>query len=305
MDPRGYLYVLGAAVLWGLIGPISKFIFAHGVSALETAFWRSSLGWCMFALHALLVTGFRISREHFVPLAVFSVLGITLFYGSYMVSIEYVGAALASVLLYTAPAWVALLSWIFLDEKMTGWKLSALMLTLTGVTCVSLGPQMFNGGGNVSFSWLGLMCGLTAGFTYALYYIFGKKYFSGYATPTLFFYALPVGSIGLYPFIEFAPKAGSTWLWLLLLAATTTYGAYIFYYAGLKRLEATRVSIIATLEPVIASLLAFTIWHERFDFMGYIGSGLILSAVLLTIAESSRRKSAKPLVDRRPGGNGQ
>lgn len=304
MDPKGYLYVLGAAVLWGLIGPISKFIFADGVSALETAFWRSTLGWGMFAIHALLFSGFRIARHHFVPLAIFSILGITLFYGSYMLSIEYVGAALASVLLYTAPAWVALLSWIFLAEKMTGWKIAALSLTLAGVAGVSLGPQIM-GGGNVSFSWLGILSGLTAGFTYALYYIFGKKYFSGYATPTLFFYALPVGSLGLYPFIEFVPKGGSTWLWLLLLAATTTYGAYICYYAGLKRLEATRVSIVATLEPVIASLLAFTIWNERFDFMGYLGSGLILSAVLLTIAEGSRKKIAKPIIGRKAGGNGQ
>jgi DME family drug/metabolite transporter len=63
------------------------------------------------------------------------------------------------------------------------------------------------------------------------------------------------------------------------------------YYAGLRRLSATRTAIVATLEPVLAAAPAYVWWDERFDIMGYAGSALILAAVLCTILGGSRGPS--------------
>ncbi len=282
----GYLLVLCAAVLWALIGPLSKFLFAEGVTPLEVAFWRSTIGWGLFAVQALaLRTGQRAKASDLPALAAFGLVGVALFYGSYQVAIEHVGAALGSMLLYTAPAWVALLSRLVLAEPTTPAKLCAVAATILGVALVSL-----SGGGTVKPSALGVLAGLTAGFTYALYYIFGKKFLTRYDTATLFLYALPVGSLCLLPFVHFAPKSPSAWALLVLLSAATTWGGYSVYYAGLKRLEATRAAVVATLEPVIAAWLAWWWWNERFGPAGYLGSGLILAAVLLMVAEGARRR---------------
>lgn len=287
MELRGYLLVLCAALLWALIGPVSKGIFAQGVSPLEAAFWRSLIGWGLFAADALVRGSVRARTRDLPALALFGLVGVSLFYGSYLLSIDLVGAALAAVLLYTAPAWVAVLSRLVLAEPLDAGKLGAVAATVAGVACVS-----FTGGGSVRLSVPGILLGLTAGFTYALYYIFGKKYLHRYPTSTIFLYALPVGALGLLPFVTFAPKNAAAWGLLLLLSATTTYGAYSIYYAGLKRLEATRAAVVATLEPALSAVLAWWWWDEHFGLAGYLGSALILSAVLFMVLQGAKPRTA-------------
>ncbi len=288
MHLRGYIYVLCAAALWALIGPLSKQAIALGVSPLEAAFWRSAIGWSCFATHALATRAWKLQRKDAPAVACFGLLGVSTLFGSYVLSISMVGAALASVLLYTAPAWVAVLSCLMLGETMNPHKLAALVMTLAGVALVSLGPAITSGEGLGAVNLTGIALGLLSGFSYATYYIFGKLYLGRYSTPTLFLYALPVGCLGLLPFLHFGHKSPQAWLVLALLAVTTTYGAYSVYYAGLRRLEATRVAIVATLEPVLAAGLAYLWWDERFDALGYAGSALILAAVLCAILGGSR-----------------
>jgi len=283
MRLKGYLYVLCAAALWALIGPLSKLAMAQGVAPLEAAFWRSAMGWTLFAVHAASTGAWRLQRQDAPAVAAFGVIGVSTLFGAYILSISMVGAALASVLLYTAPAWVAVLAWLTLGERMHAHKLAALAMTLVGVACVSLGPALMSGQGLGAVNLPGILLGLLSGFSYATYYIFGKRYLGRYATPTLFLYALPVGCLGLLPFVTFGAKSPQAWLTLAVLAATTTYGAYSVYYAGLRVLSATRTAIVATLEPVLAAGLAYVWWGERFDALGYAGSALILAAVLCTI----------------------
>jgi len=280
---QGYLYVLCAAFLWALIGPVSKQVMALGVSPLEAAFWRSAIGWSFFAVHAIATGAWRLQRKDAPAVASFGIIGVSTLFGAYVLSISMVGAAMASVLLYTAPAWVAVLAWLTLGEKMHAHKLIALLMTLAGVACVSLGPALFSGRGFGAVNVPGVLLGLLSGFSYATYYIFGKRYLGRYSTPTLFLYALPVGCLGLLPFVTFGPKSPQAWFFLTLMAVTTTYGAYSVYYAGLRRLEATRTAIVATLEPVLSAVFAYVWWDERFDLSGYAGSALILAAVLCTI----------------------
>jgi drug/metabolite transporter, DME family len=286
---QGYIYVLCAAFLWALIGPLSKQVMALGVSPLEAAFWRSAFGWTFFATHAFATGAWRLKRKDAPAVASFGIIGVSTLFGAYILSISMVGAAMASVLLYTAPAWVAVLAWLTLGEKMHAHKLIALSMTLAGVACVSLGPAILSGQGLGAINLPGILLGLLSGFSYATYYIFGKRYLGRYATSTLFLYALPVGCLGLLPFVTFGPKSPQAWFFLILLSVTTTYGAYSVYYAGLRRLEATRTAIVATLEPVLSAIFAYVWWGERFDGMGYAGSALILAAVLCTILGGNRQ----------------
>jgi drug/metabolite transporter, DME family len=302
MQVRGYLYVLCAAALWALIGPLSKQAIAFGVAPLEAAFWRSALGWSLFAAHALCTRSWKLQRADAPAVAAFGVFGVATLFGAYILSIHYVGAALASVLLYTAPAWVAVLAWLWLGEAITGSKILALCLTLLGVACVSLGPSILSGRGLGAVNLPGILLGLLSGLSYATYYIFGKRYLGRYATPTLFLYALPVGCLCLLPFVPFGAKSWQAWLTLAALALTTTYGAYSVYYAGLRILSATRTAIVASLEPVLAAALAFVWWGERFDMAGYAGSALILAAVACTVLggrAGSVAKTPEPAVEAR------
>ncbi|KAB1440383.1 DMT family transporter [Pseudodesulfovibrio senegalensis] len=297
MDVRGLCYVLAAAFMWGIIGIFTKYILKDGVSALEIAFWRAAFAWVLFLIHATAKKQLKVKTVDLTILVGFGFICVTLFYASYQLAIRDVGVALAAVLLYTAPAWVAFLSRLVLGEALTPSKIACVAMTIGGVACISLGPSLFDDGPAVRLDKFGLAAGLVAGLTYALYYIFGKKILHRYATPTIFVYALPFGALFLLPFVHFAPKTPQTWMLLASMAAVTSYGAFSAYYAGLKRLDATHAAVIATLEPVVASIMAFTLFGESFGVWGYGGSTLIIAAVLIVVMGGGRPATRKTQMD--------
>ncbi len=291
MALQGFLFIFVAAFLWGLIGPAAKFAFAAGASPLETAFWRAAFGAVFFGLHCLSRREYVVAKRDMTPILAFGLVGVSIFFGSYQVAVREGGAALASILLYTAPAWVALLSRVILKETLTPAKLAALAVSMLGAGLVSLGS---GGGLETGASFLGVVCGLVSGLTYALHYIFGKKYLPAYSAATLYCYLLPVGALGLLPWVDFTGKGVVPWAVFLFLGLFTTYGAYSFYCAGLTRLSATRVAVIANLEPVIAAIMAFVWWGEYFSPIGYAGGLLVLSGVAVMATAKEGKTMVRP-----------
>ncbi|MCS7240284.1 MAG: DMT family transporter, partial [Candidatus Bipolaricaulota bacterium] len=115
----GHLALLGAAALWGLIGPVSRLAFREGLAPLEVAFFRAALAWPIFLAHALWQRKVGVRAKDLLFFVPFGLVGITAFYGAYQLAIRFGGAALAAVLLYTAPIWVALLAPWLLGERLT------------------------------------------------------------------------------------------------------------------------------------------------------------------------------------------
>jgi DME family drug/metabolite transporter len=278
---RGYAFIVAAAVLWGMIGPFSRLAFQEGIAPMEVAFWRALLAWVLFGGHAMIRHEVSLDRKDIPYILVFGVCGVSLFYFVYQMAVKQGGAAQAAVLLYTAPAWVIVLSRIFLKESITPTKISAVVLTLIGISAISMGKGAGQDGSPVSVSAIGF--GLSSGFCYSLYYIFGKHFTGRYSSYNLFLYVLPIGALGLLPWVAFTPKTPTAWLALISLAIICTYGANACYYLGLKYLEAGRASITATLEPVVAAVIAYFWWGEVFTVQSYMGSAVILSAVVLMI----------------------
>lgn len=301
---KGYLCIIAAAVLWGIIGPISRLAFDQGVMPMEVAFWRAVLTWICFGGHAVIIGQVRVQRRDLPALLVFAVTGVTLFYGSYQLAVNKGGAALAAVLLYTAPAWVTLLSRFFFREALSLLKLVALALTIAGVAGVSFGAGGRPGGPAIQLDASAFVFGLMAGFCYSLYYIFGKHFSGRYDSPTIFLYILPLGALLLLPWVSFVHKTAVAWGALITLAFFSTYLAYYFYYAGLRYLEASRAAITATLEPVIAAVVAYMWWHETFALIGYLGGALILAAVVLIVWDGARleRRTRRGAADPKSAG---
>lgn len=277
------LFILLAAVLWGLLGILGKQAQAAGVLPLEVAFWRATLGGLLFGSHAFF-TGSPLPRGRDLWVtAGFGVLGVSVFYGSYQLAVRSGGASLASVLLYTAPAFVALMGWAFLREKLGARELLAVGGTLAGIALISLG-----GGQGVNVNGAAIGYGLIAGFTYSLYYLYGKGFFGRYSPAALYAVALPVGALALLPFVQFTSKTSGAWGSLISIALFSTYLAYSAYSAGLQHLPATRASVIASLEPVVAAGLAALLFGERLAPLALLGAALVIgAALLLSVANSA------------------
>jgi DME family drug/metabolite transporter len=277
----GYLFIIMAAVFWGLIGIFSSLAFSQGVGPMEVAFWRAVLTWFCFGSQAVISKQTKIDKKDFPLFLVFALFGISLFYIAYQFAVKTGGAAFASVLLYTAPAWVVACSFFIYRERLTWIKFMAVVLVILGVFLIS------KTGGNtqssLSIGWIAILSGLASGFCYSLYYTIGK-YFSGrYSSANLFLWVLPIGALGILPFVDFVEKTTLAWAALISVSLVSTFLANFCYYQGLKTLEAGKASIVATLEPVVAAVTAYIFLGEYFSFLGYVGAGLILLAVMSTI----------------------
>jgi DME family drug/metabolite transporter len=290
-----YLYIFAAALLWATIGPAARFALQAGIEPLEISFWRAAVAGLLFALHAAVRGRLRVARRDLPAVGGFALLGVTIFYWSYFRAVELGGAALAAILLYTAPAWVALAAALWLGERLTVRKALAVASTLGGIALVALGGKTgaaSAAGATTSVS--ALAWGLLSGLAYAAYYLFGKRYFARYEPSTLFAYALPLGALLLLPAVSFSPKSTAEWLVLLFLGVVPTYGANLLYGFGLARVEATRAATVATLEPVAAAALAYAVWGEALSARSYVGAALVLAGVLLVATERATDASLEP-----------
>src|SRR5690606_4250676 len=91
----------------------------------------------------------------------------------------------------------------------------------------------------------------------------------------------------------------AVWLDLLLMGVLSTYLAYFIYYTGLRTVPASRAVLVATVEPLLAALLAALLFGERFGISGIIGGSLILAAALLAGFKRPRRAPSEALAEGR------
>lgn len=289
----GYLLVALAAVLWALLGIFSKRLLAAGLSATEIAFWRAALGGLLFVIHAGATGQLRLQRRSDAwAFVAFALVGVTLFYSALNLAIDAGGVSLAFILLYTAPAFVAVLAALLLGERLTRAKGALVLLSVVGVALVAR-----SGGGGVNVSAAALAWGLIAGLSYSSYYLFGKWVLARYSPATVYALVMPIGAAGLLPWVPFdavGNASASLWLDLGLMAGLSTYLAYLVYYTGLKRVEASRAVLVATIEPVVAAVLAATLFGERLGAVGVVGAALVLAAALLSATPPRRRSGGRP-----------
>lgn len=282
---RGYFLVLLAAALWATLGVIYKYLSnTYGVPPLAVAAFRAGLGGLLLLVGLGLVrpTWLRVNRQAARIAIIYGVFGIALFYAVYINAILTAGVAVAAVLLYTAPAWVALIAWRFLGERLTRLHLVALALTLAGSALVAQAyrPELLR------LNLIGIVWGLLSGLTYGLWSVFNKVGVRHTNPWTLQCYGMLAGAAVLLLLQPAAPLrtavlSPATAGWLLALALGPTVGASVAYAAGVRHVPVSIASLVATLEPVLAAVLANLVLGETLSPGQVAGGCLILFAVWL------------------------
>ena len=284
--------ILLAATGWGVIGLFSRPLGEAGLSALQVTFVRSviTLAGMGLLLLARDRTLFRIDlRDGWMFLGT-GLVSIVFFNVCYFTTIEMTTLATASILLYTAPCFVMVMSAVFFKERITARKLTALALAFGGCVLVS---GIGAGGGLPPF---GLLTGIGSGLGYATYSIFGKAALKKYHAFTLIFYTFVVSTVCLAPFVGIgqcarAIAAGGNAPWLALgLGLISTFMPYVCYTTGLENVEAGRASVLAFAEPMVATLAGIVAYHERLGVRSAAGIALIFIAILLLSIPAKNRE---------------
>ncbi len=285
----GPILLFSAAALWGLIGPLSKLIFAGGMLPLETAFWRGSFAGLAFFIHWLFNRHpLPCSLKQITAIVLFGLFGVALLEGSFVYAVSYGGAALASVLLYSAPIWVNIAGVLFFKESIPLKQRLSLSLAFSGVLGICLW------GGNADFSAPALVWGLLSGLSYASFYISGKVFFRHTHPVVVYMIAFPVASLAILSVILItSPSSVSetvshlvslkaeTITASLLMGLVCTYLPYLLYGAGLKLVETSRAAIMTMVEPVVSVAIAAVMWGELFSVQGYLFAALVIIGVAM------------------------
>ena len=279
VNTLGLAAVISASTLWAIAANVASGLFSIGLNPLDLAGASAliaTLG--LTLLNTLLGRGGTktISKQHFVLGIVFA-----LFVGADYIAIAKLPVAVAIVLIFNAPTivvlWTAIANRRFPSPKV----MLALVLSVIGVLLVS----ELLAGDMAQFNSFGILIGLATAAFFAVYTLLSEKVSVEGSTPievmqqifsiaSLFWVA--------YLFTQGMPTQllePTNFPKVLYMGIAGNLLPYLLYLWGIQRVQAQRAVIIATIEPVIAAVLAWFWFGQTLTAMQIIGGGLILVAI--------------------------
>jgi len=295
-EKGGYLYILIGTTLWGVSSVVAKSLFIKGVLPAELVQIRLTLA----ALTLLLIL-LTLDRNRLVvswkDLPYFLVLGFVGGAGvqfTYYYTISKIHVGPAVLIQYLSPVWIALYAFIFQKEPLTKGKIAALFLALLGCYFAVGGYRM----DLLRLNRIGIVSGLISSVFFSFYALYGEKGLKKYDPWTLILYGFGFGA--LFYWILISPIKVITqgysfkiWMAFLYIAIFSTLIPFGLYFKGIERVRATRASITATWEPVVAGVTAYFVLGEVLSPLQVAGGiGVIAAIVLLQLAQEKTAPSS-------------
>ena len=291
----GPALILLAGCFWGSMGIFVRRLTDYGFSSIQIAAIRVTLAALIFCMLLLIKdpSGFRISVKD-IPLFLGLGFGSILFFTvCYFTAITMMPLSTAAILLYTSPIWIMLMSVLFFREKLTGRKLLALALAFAGCVLVS-------GVSGEGMTLPGLLVGLGSGIGYGLYSILGTVALRRYSPYTVTTYTFAFAALGSWLICRpadmlakfaAAPNLPGLVFFCFLTALVTAVIPFLAYTLGLRTVEASRAGILATVEPLVATLIGVAVFSEPLTLLSGLGILLILAAVVLLNGKTESENS--------------
>jgi drug/metabolite transporter (DMT)-like permease len=311
---RGVAAVLSAGCLWGAVGVFVRVLDDARYSPLTVVFVRMSIAFVLLAVF-LLISGrasfFRIKLRHlplFAGTGVSSAIMLNLFYSMSTVMNP---LAVASILLATAPVFVVILSAPIFKEKITVAKAQSLVIVFAGcvLTSGNIGGGVIGAASGMSgVTPQGIAIGLLAGIGWGLYGITTRFCLNrGYKSLTVNIYSFLIGGVACAPFTNFgvivasiSAAPGYMTMILILHTLVASLLPYSLFTYGMNYMDTGKASILASIEPVVATLIGFFFYGEKPDGVTIAGIALVLFGIVLLNLPNGVRSLRPPRFMRLP-----
>ena len=281
---RGVLEALAAATLWGSSGIFSVYLFRSGVSPGGVALLRPVIALVLLVAGALALrpSSLRLDRSGLVFLLGVGGFTVSLFQLSYQMSIDAIGVPSTVAMVFLAPSLVVASAGPLLGEWPTARRILLALLTAAGVWLSVRGAEQTE----TAFGATGLVWGFLAAVGYAGYTLIGRYAGARWDVITTVVYSTAGACVilaALVPLVAsplVSPATGRGWLLLTAYALVTIAVAQMLFYDALRHAEASRVSIAAAAEPVVAAILATVLLSQGLDPIGWVGLLLVVAGVV-------------------------
>lgn len=284
-DVLGTIYVLIAGVLWGTMGVFVNYFNSLGLGSIDIAGVRVFFA-SILVLLFILAKDPKLLKIKLKDLWCFlgsGLISLMIFTICYFRTIVLASMSVAAVLLYTSPVFVIILSFIIFKEKITKAK------AISCIVCVA-GSAFVSGviGSDTKISLVAFILGITSGFAYALYSIFSRFALQKhYNSLTITAYTFLFATIGLLFFVDIPDITESVLtnplvcVIMLLSGLVTAVLPYLFYTMGLERIESGKAAVVAAIEPVVAVILGWLIFHDDLSLLQYFGILLVITSIAI------------------------
>lgn len=290
----GYLLVALSALCFGLIPVFARIAYASGVQTATLLFLRFFLGGIFLAVIAYRQRAPLPPKQYWPFLFLLGFIGYSGTSFGYFSALGYASASIVSLLLYTYPALVIILSMIFTSEKISFLKWISLLFASCGCFLV------IGFGGEAQST--GVLLALGAAFVYSLYIIIsaqivGKKTAMGSSAFIILSAACSWALMILVQGAQF-PKTCAGLLATLSLAFFSTVVAFWSFFAGLSRIGASRASLVSTLEVLVTVLSAIFFLGEKPSLFTLLGGILIVTALVVSLIPDQKKRGFRTSVER-------
>lgn len=291
---KGMLYIVVGAVLWGFSGMCSQFVQQErnmptewvvamrltlaGAITVLAAFWQGRVSIFKVFTHT----------KDTIRLIIFGILGMWLCQYTYFKAIAYAGAGIATVLQYVGPALIILYVSLRRMALPRFAEVISVILATIGTAIIALqGEWNLEALDDTLLFW-----GLTSAVAVGIYTVQPVPLLKKYGTAPIVGFGMLIG--GVFAWIVTQPSAeGIVWdLWahggfwsIIIFGTVVSFNAYL---EGVRRVGAVTGSILSSIEPISAAVLAWLVLGNEFSRWDMMGMTLIIVTIFL-LAWDKRR----------------
>jgi drug/metabolite transporter (DMT)-like permease len=282
---RGVAMVVGATLCWGTMAAVAKLLFRdQGVDPLALVVVRAYLATLtLFAFLGAMAPGhLRIDGRMFRAAAAVGVGGLLTNNFLYFEAIHLTSVATALLLQYQAPVLLALYALLVERQRVSSRLILSLVITVAGCALI---VRVYDPAA-VRLNFLGVLAGLGTAFAFAFYILTSRAALRFMRPWTLVAYGYLAASVVWFPVVPPWRIAAAgfrlhTWGAFLAIATFGTVVPFGLFINGLKHLPPAQASILAMLEPVVATVAAYLILGETLLPLQVLGGVLVLAGVIL------------------------
>lgn len=299
---RSFLFAIIAAVLWGVSGNFGQFLFQERGVNVE---WLITIRMLVSGLLLLLLTWiggktdiFSIwkNRKDAIQLLIFSITGMLAVQYTYFAAIRHSNAATATVLQYSGPIMIAIYLAIKYRRLPRPREVLAILLAVIGTFLLVTHGNIHT----LAISGIALFLGLAAAVALAVYTLQPIKLLSKYRPAVIIGWGMVCGGLPI-SFVRAPWQVTGHWdvytyLFTGMIIVFGTLIPFTLYSAAVKVIGGQKASLLASAEPLAATVLAVYWLQIPFLLVDWIGTLCIISTVFL-LTRSEKNPSSQPYTD--------
>ena len=216
-------------------------------------------------------------------------LGVAMNQVCFVLGISRTTVAHAAVVIGLAPVLTMLIAVLAGQERLNPRRVIGMALALCGVGVLQLAHMSEHTPNGAAPSMLGDLFIFLSGLAYAAFTVLGKRFTREHSGITMSTFAYAGTGVALLPFtwyasqsVDLASFSWRAWMSVLYMAVFSSVIGYFILYWALRWLPASRISMFAYAQPVLATCLGILILHESPAVSFYAGGALVLAGVLVS-----------------------